>query len=490
MTRIARVLMALLFAGFPGAAVAAGADLSNSAFGATPYTLSPSCDLGRVAIINVTLRNSGDATTESIPLKALDVTKELTGETVVPPIAPGGVREVQLALRASTAPSAGAHVITVFFAPLRAMKPLVVQVPASLCVRAAAPTPGVDLAAMRAAKLRALRSRAPITTRFAVPSLLVPGASESIFARSSEQVNAIKAELDYQRKCDATAAATPARIDRVRGPVSPGIVLQIAGDCFGSGGKVELLGLPSGPLRLAIQSWSRTAISATVPGVRGAGHQSVVLAVTRAASPFAINDVNSYSRTGATPAPSGSMISSATSTLAEKIDARSSVRAAAATLRPNETAVEFWPEVERRTANEAVINRSCAFRGCINGNGTIAGYGGAGAILGPLAYHEDASTGASGLGADGVAWLHSGEDVWVINHPAGWYVDSVSVSVGDGVVVAGQVQEADPRHAVLPIRWQDRSQGVNPYLKDLGSWFVASYAISVTLVGPKGTWPQ
>ena len=128
------VLAALVFAGVPTGALAAGPDLSASAYAATPYTLASTCDAAKPhAVINLTLRNSGDAATEAIVLKALDARKELSGEVAIPPIAPGSVREVQVPLRgADRGPSAGTHAISVFLGS-HALMPLAVQVPPNRC---------------------------------------------------------------------------------------------------------------------------------------------------------------------------------------------------------------------------------------------------------------------------------------------------------------------------------------------------------------------
>ncbi len=293
MTRIARALMALLFAGFPGAAVAAGADLSNSAFGATPYTLSPTCDLAKLVVVNVTLRNSGDAATNSIPLRALDETKELSGEATVSPIAPGASRDVQLLMHAAAPPSAGTHVITVFFAPLRAMKALPVQVPPNLCAKPVTPVSGISegTTAVRAATApRSFDAQADARMRFAALKRLPvrtvrrtqrvadPNASVQDVGVAETVSHAV---ADAQNFCNYH----PLAIARAKGDVTPGGMITLTGACFGSvSGHARMLGqFPGGTVDLAVRSWTDDSVTAVVPaGLSGIPDLPVDLVLARA----------------------------------------------------------------------------------------------------------------------------------------------------------------------------------------------------------------
>ena len=282
MTRIARALMALLFAGFPGAAVAAGADLSNSAFGATPYTLSPTCDLAKLMVVNVTLRNSGDAATNSIPLRALDETKELSGEATVSPIAPSASRDVQLPMRAAAPPSAGTHVITVFFAPLRAMKALPVQVPPNLCAKPVTPVSATaprSFDAQADARMRfAALKRLPVRTVRSTQRVADPNASVQDVGVPEYVSHAV---ADAQNFCNYH----PLAIARARGDVTPGGTITLTGACFGSvSGHARMLGqFPGGTVDLAVRSWTDDSVTAVVPaGLSGVPDLPVDLVLARA----------------------------------------------------------------------------------------------------------------------------------------------------------------------------------------------------------------
>ncbi|MDQ6924794.1 MAG: hypothetical protein M3154_00975 [Candidatus Eremiobacteraeota bacterium] len=350
----------------------------------------------------------------------------------------------------------------------------------------------------RDAALRAMQARfgKRFVQRFAIAGAMPAGWK----AVRAQEAAAVKAGDDYQRRCTAGDPSTPARIDRVREPVAPGAVVQIAGDCFGTlAGTVTMTGAGLMPIRLTVQTWSSTAIAAMVPNIAQARHQMVVLAVVRPAggAQHAADTVSGPVRGAAADAAARAAGATVTRTASNGSDPATLAKptapgrpnvfptgsVATSALPSNEATVEYWPELERRTLGaEAIVNRTCAFPTCFNAGQDYTVWGSCPA---PCADHEDQGR-ASGVNADGLHWLHEADDVWTVRHAAGWQVEQVNVLGDLGPLSIGPPQELGPERTLLKFHWQDVHATYQN--QESGTWFFAKYWFTVTVVGPKGTW--
>ncbi len=142
---IVSALGVLACTGLP-ATVLAGPVLSPS-LAAPPYTVAASCDLAKpLVVINLIVRNAGDAPTFPMPVSINDAGGAFTGGSMLPRLEPGTQSALQVPLsHAASSPGAvgGNHVVTVAIGS-QPMRPVQVSVPATLCTGkppAATPTP-------------------------------------------------------------------------------------------------------------------------------------------------------------------------------------------------------------------------------------------------------------------------------------------------------------------------------------------------------------
>jgi len=142
--------------------------------------------------------------------------------------------------------------------------------------------------------------------------------------------------------------------------------------------------------------------------------------------------------------------------------------------------------VERRAV--AIINRSCAYPACVNPGEGDPYDGGYHTCKNSCGDHYTSSEVFSSL-PNGKRWYRAGDDVWVIQHPAGWYIDSVNLETHWGTTYSATPQESGPLHTLLTVHWQDSQEDEVAYSGGRRWHFIAYYDISATMVGPKGTWP-
>jgi hypothetical protein len=254
-------------------------------------------------------------------------------------------------------------------------------------------------------------------------------------AAGVQVVSARKRAPYYQRRCLAGDPAAPPRIDLVRGPIQSGGILIVEGDCFGDAtGQVEINGLPVGTVKPVIKEWKHDTITAVIPSLTKVFEQPVTLTVDRRTTPGGLQTSN-------------------------VVDG------------------EFLPETEERAVPAAwILNRSCLYEGqCANGH----------------ARHSVVTDNPKGQ------CCVTGRDLWEVKAPPAWDVEAVGASIAWGLVTIGDdFQTCDPTDCVFTIQWSDalynRDRNGLRFLTggDLDKWvLLADYTLSVTVVGPKGTWP-
>ncbi|MEA2719769.1 MAG: hypothetical protein QOJ39_1633 [Candidatus Eremiobacteraeota bacterium] len=136
--------VALTLALGPSAAEAAAIGVMIG-YGATPYTVSATCNLSQPIVeLNVVVQNRGNLPSAAQSLEAVDQSGVLRGTAPLPPLAPGGapyaVSIPMVSPGKNPAAIGGPHTVMVS-AGERRSQPLLVQIPPALCAAPPSPAP-------------------------------------------------------------------------------------------------------------------------------------------------------------------------------------------------------------------------------------------------------------------------------------------------------------------------------------------------------------
>jgi hypothetical protein len=276
-----------------------------------------------------------------------------------------------------------------------------------------------------------------VTKQFAIPARATLGSKVTFHDSVTEQT--LQARIaSYDKKCAAgNDASVPPRIDSVLGKIESGGFVVVQGDCFGAGGDVEIVGLPQGLLKLTAQSWQHDSVTAAIPPIAGAYPQKVNVELDRSHGGSSL-DVS------------------------------------------NVATVDFWPALDERTlSGNAISNSACPGGDCSNG----------------LAHHLVFTEHVGTLPCvpeqvraftECALSYSQGDDVWKVAMPGGWSIESIGIITSWGSATVGS---ASPTTGTFAIHWQDANcEAEGCSTPHDNHPYAADYSLTVTLVGPVGTW--